>query len=612
MVWFGLFFVIIFSFIDSIWVRNFIVQGYSGLVILVCWTANIVAITKRLPTARFLLTAELCTVVGATTFMLMIQGVIDVSSLSLWSLHWGFLSEALLFSLAIAARTRLLQQSAIDRQLEAIHNLEKYENLYDDSLDALFEYNLFSGHIHYNPAFSKIFGDTRDNPLELFSASDQESLQKLLNEESKAMGYQAEYYCSTRKAHLWVSISLRMLFDDMRRPLSVEGSIRDISEIKLKEEAVRANLAKSKFLAAASHDLRQPLQAIALFTTVLKSKLADSPHHQLVEKLNQSVTALIELFNALMDISKLDAGLIVPVIRQVALENILSLINSEFAPVAKERGLDFFVAYSPVVIVETDKGLLIRILRNFVTNAVRYTQHGKISIVTILQEAQRQVTIEVHDTGKGIPSDKLQEIFTEFVQLDTGSAHHDRGLGLGLAIVKRLAMILAHPLEVKSVVGAGSVFSITIPLAAESTPLNYLPGEATTDFTACEPLHILVIDDELSILAGMKALLNEWGHTVLCAESEMIAKQQLMEGGFIPHAIITDYSLADGKNGVDAINNITALFPEEFIAAIIVTGDTSPCRLREVNDSGFQLFSKPISPDQLRIFLRKVSNLVFG
>ena len=367
-----------------------------------------------------------------------------------------------------------------------------------------------------------------------------------------------------------------------------------------KEEAERANVAKSKFLAAASHDLRQPLHTLTLFTSALDDRITNPDVRKIVGNINDSVRALEKLFNALLDMSRLDAGVLQPAIRHFRLQDLHRNLVNDYAPEAEGKGLQFMCPPCEHV-VRSDPVLLERILRNFVSNAIRYTERGEVRVTCVPQGDQ--VCIAVSDTGIGIPADHHREIFNEFYQLGNPERDRAKGLGLGLAIVDRVARLLGYPVMVQSTPGEGSCFSVDVPLgdlrqvvveetAPTDSALNDLAG-----------LRVMVVDDEISIREGMRVLLHQWGCAVTLAGSEDEAVTAARESGSAPEAIIADYRLREERTGVEAIKHLRHEFGAN-IPALIISGDTAVERLREVNTGGYQLVHKPAQPAMLRAFLR--------
>lgn len=365
-----------------------------------------------------------------------------------------------------------------------------------------------------------------------------------------------------------------------------------------KEEAERANLAKSKFLAAASHDLRQPLHALSLFSGALKERIRDPEQADIVDKLRTSVGAMEGLFDALLDISRLDAGLLEKNISSFPVQPLLDEIALECAPIAQCKGLRFKTMPSSLRL-RSDPALLSRIVRNFATNALRYTDKGGVLIGC--RRGGKSARICVVDTGPGIPAQRHEEIFEEFMQLSNPERDRSKGLGLGLAIVRRLAQILEHPVTLKSQPGRGSVFAVEVTLGTAAEMDRNQPTEVTSGEDRSAGF-IIVIDDETLLLDGFRVLLEGWGHAVLTARSGAEILDKLMEFEQVPVMIICDYRLRDEETGIEVIRQLREEFNED-IPAILITGDTARNRLLDAKAHSFRLVHKPVNTEELRTLI---------
>ncbi|WP_037457856.1 NahK/ErcS family hybrid sensor histidine kinase/response regulator [Skermanella stibiiresistens] len=387
--------------------------------------------------------------------------------------------------------------------------------------------------------------------------------------------------------------------------MSLNGKLhQEIAERKQIEEALRvataeaeqANLSKTKFLAAASHDLLQPLNAARLFISAL-SDLEQTPQNgSLIANTDVALAAVEDLLGALLDISKLDAGVVQAEPADYPIESLLGAMSTEYAAQAKERGLEFRVVSSSAV-VHSDIRLLRRILQNFLSNATRYTRTGRVLLGCRLAEGG--LRIEVWDTGPGIPEDKLAEIFEEFRRLGNDQSGRDRGMGLGLAIVERVARMLDHRIGVRSIPGKGSVFSVTVPMG-ERGRLVRPPQPAPVAITnRLAGSLVLVIDNERSILSGMTALLEGWRCTVVTATTGQEAIDILERMERAPDLAIADYHLEDGAIGVAELRRVAG-HCGHAIPSLIITANRLPEVQEEVNASGFHLLNKPVKPAHLR------------
>ncbi|MFM2058657.1 MAG: hypothetical protein RLY71_3042 [Pseudomonadota bacterium] len=362
-----------------------------------------------------------------------------------------------------------------------------------------------------------------------------------------------------------------------------------------KEAAEQANLAKSRFLAAASHDLRQPVHALAMFIGTLQMQTLDAYVAELVQHAAEAVRSMDAMFTALLDISRLDAGVVQAEPRAVNLAALLDRLCAEMLPLAQAKGLALH-CHAPALVVWSDALLLERILRNLLSNAVRYTERGRV-VIGCRRRADR-IEIQVWDSGCGIPAERQAEVFREFVQLQPGPQR--QGIGLGLAIVQRLAQLLQHPLRLQSWPGRGSMFGITVPLLTwtAAPPDLALSGGSFPPGRASSRL-VLVLDDDAGICTAMRLLLGNWGLRVIAATDCVALLAQATQQPEGPALIICDYGLGAGPNGLEVIELLRDEFNDET-PAILITGNTAPERLQEALAAGHRLLHKPVQPEQLR------------
>jgi len=405
----------------------------------------------------------------------------------------------------------------------------------------------------------------------------------------------------------WASVSWQTLFDADGVVRGYRTSVRDIGARKAAEDALRtahaeaerANQAKSRFLAAASHDLRQPLQALNMFVAALGATSLDARSREIIGAIEDSLHATNDLLDSLLDVSRLEAGVLQVNRRRLAIIDLLDRMEAEFAEPAREKGLKLRVVPSSAV-VQTDPTLLDRILRNLTANAVRYTERGRVLIGC--RRRGTMLRIEVRDTGIGIPASKLQAVFEEFYQIGNPERDRTRGLGLGLAIVDRIADLLGHRVDVWSQPGRGSLFSIAVPLAEPSASPD---DRAPMRRGRLDGAVIVAIDDEPAQLHAMTLLFRQWGCDVLAAHSAEEAITRLAASSRRPDAIVADYRLRDDRTGAEAIIALRDVMHAP-IPGVILTGDTEPGRLAEAAASGFELLYKPVDPARLRELLMRL------
>jgi signal transduction histidine kinase/CheY-like chemotaxis protein len=363
-----------------------------------------------------------------------------------------------------------------------------------------------------------------------------------------------------------------------------------------------ANTYKSHFLASASHDLRQPLHALNLFVAQLQGEADPAKRSLLVGRIDAAVGSMNELFEALLDMTKLDAGILKTNPAEFSVRRILERIETTFVDAARKKGLGLRVVGSNAW-VASDPILLERILLNLVSNAVRYTEKG--GVVVGCRRRRNQLRIDVCDTGAGIAEDQRERIFREFYRLADSGPDGSGGLGLGLAIVDRLSRLLGHPVELDSCPGRGSRFSVSVPLAAQPHAAAEMQAASPAIADPALGKRIIVIDDDALVLDGMRGILQSWGCQVETAASGNAAVAALAANGGRPDLIISDSRLADGATGIEAIERLRAAVGAP-IPAFVITGDTAPERLREASANGFHLLHKPVSPMALRTTLNRL------
>jgi PAS domain S-box-containing protein len=369
---------------------------------------------------------------------------------------------------------------------------------------------------------------------------------------------------------------------------------------KARQLADAASTAKSRFLATASHDLRQPMHALDLYLGLIANCALPEEIQPSLAGARQCARTMDEMFRALLDISRLDSGTVQPQLSVFPVASILREAQMQFAPLAAAEGLALRIVSSKAC-VRSDPAMVTRILCNFIANAVRYTDQGKVLVGCRRRGAV--LRLAVYDTGPGIAADKQRAIFDEFFQIGNAERDRSKGLGLGLAIVERLAKLLDARLTLVSRSGAGSMFAVDLPLAsAPRTPSAPSPAEwtpaspADTDWSKAS---IVVIDDEPTILDATRAVLEQCGCRVLTAVSGSDASAQLARSTRAPDLLICDYRLAGGVTGIDVVRAIREELGDD-IPALLITGDTGPQTIREIEATGFALVHKPIEAEDLK------------
>ncbi|MCO7614434.1 ATP-binding protein [Pseudomonas chlororaphis] len=530
----------------------------------------------------------------------------------------------------------------------------RYKWLFEHAVHGIFQASLQAGLRAANPALARMLG-YQDPQEVLFSladlagnlfvggAAELAAIGEQLQSQRSLLGYETQL---RRKDGSSIDVLMNLLLKPDQDGL-VEGFVADITERKLAQQhleqlndqleqrvaartdelleanrnlqqqiarreriecdlreardaAEAANRSKDKYLAAASHDLLQPLNAARLLISTLRERRLPAAEQLLVERTHQALEGAEDLLTDLLDISKLDQAAVKPDLAVYRLDEMLAPLVSEFQSVAEAAGLELRVRFGDFALF-TDLRLMTRILRNFLSNACRYTERG--SILLAARRRGDQLRLEVWDTGRGIAADRLESIFLEFNQLDVGRAADRKGVGLGLAIVERIAKILGYRVQVESRPGRGSRFSIEVPLA-DRVPLpislqapqpgtgNPLPGR-----------RLLVLDNELSILESMAALLGQWGCEVLTATDQAAALAVLQ--GRAPELILADFHLDHGVTGCQVVQQLREHFQQPLPAVIITADRSDQCR-RALQQLGAPLLNKPVKPGKLRAVLSQL------
>ena len=372
-----------------------------------------------------------------------------------------------------------------------------------------------------------------------------------------------------------------------------------------KLEAERANLAKSRFLAAASHDLRQPLQSLTLLQELLAQSVEGEKPQKLLARLERTLGAMSGMLNALLDINQIEAGVVDAKAVTFPVTEVLDRLRDEFTYLAQTRSLSLHILPS-AAIVKSDPRLLEQMIRNLLGNAIKYTKHGKILLGC--RRRGETLRIEVWDTGIGIADDELHAIFDEFHQVDNAARERSRGLGLGLSIVQRLGHLLGHDVDVRSIVGKGSIFTITIAgtIHATSRPSADALDTEPTDAEPRRRRKIVIVDDDPDVLELLEQLLKGDGHIVKAA-SDAAAALKLIAGGAIrPEILLTDYNLPGGMNGLQLLAQLRAGLPNG-LPGIILTGDISSETLAMIAGQDCIQLSKPVKPHEIVAAIERLS-----
>ncbi|MGH6711906.1 MAG: hybrid sensor histidine kinase/response regulator [Bradyrhizobium sp.] len=367
-----------------------------------------------------------------------------------------------------------------------------------------------------------------------------------------------------------------------------------------KQQAEAASSLKSSVLISVTHDLLQPLNAARLTLSVL-AESADSPKGAaLTEQIDRSLATLEALLRTLLDISKLDAGVLKPEFRPVTITSLFEPLQQEFAAIAAKRNLSLRIRPCRESVI-SDPLMLRRMLQNLLANALRYTQRGRVLMGCRMRNGS--LCIEVHDTGPGIPEAQHESIFMEFQRGETSMGDH-AGVGLGLSIVRRFATALQHEIRLKSRPGKGSIFSVTVPLSEPGDDAHATAAPPSSEFTIglLEGAKVLLIENDLASAEAMAHLLEQWGCDVAVTNSTSDALERIHALDGIPDAIVADLHLDNGETGIEAVEFISRAISTR-VPAIIVTADHSDKATQDVSSMGYELLKKPIKPAEMRSLL---------
>ncbi len=389
-------------------------------------------------------------------------------------------------------------------------------------------------------------------------------------------------------------------YSDVTEYKRVERELRDINETleqRVTERTREAELAqetRTRFLAAVSHDVLQPINAARLFASALRESEVPAERSHLAERIDASLRAAEELLDGLLDVSRLDAGALRPELTDFDIAQLLQQLHEQYAPLAHARGLRMRF-YARRVFVRSDRRLLRRVLQNFLANALRYTRSGRIILAARVRG--KQVALQVWDTGPGIPQHHLRQIYEEFHRFEQPFDWDGRGLGLGLSICQRISRLLGHGLGAQSVVGEGSMFSIVVPRVA--APVGITPPAPAPALAVSTPgLRVLCLDNDPDILAGMSALLKRWDMVAICATTVDDALAHMAQQ---PDVLLVDYHLHDRLDGLDALDALRRILPD--INGALLTADGSDALKQAARERGYRVLTKPVKPASLRAFL---------
>ncbi len=591
-----------------------VTQGYSGLMIITTLVILVIGIIKRVPSALILLTAEIGNVIGSLALLLMMQGFISFNVIANWSLHFGMLFEVILLSLALAERTRLAQQKAIT-------NLEKYEKLFEESHEGLFHWEIVEKQTKCNDAFARMFGynDKFDMYANQHKYNDpqqnKELYQLLLNNNGIVKDHEFLIPKTAARNNVWVTLNMSLSVDNENKPLRVEGSMVDITERKLKEEAEykkaiteAQSQAKNQFFASMSHELRTPLTAVLGYAEIAqRDDLPDAKRLEHLATIERSGKHLLHLINDVLDLSKIEAQKLEMESITVSLIDIIRDIEDNFSILTKQKDIDFTVIYQfplPEFIV-VDPTRLKQILINLCGNAVKFTKQGGVTLEVYFDAPTEKLCFAVKDSGVGLTGEQIAQLFQAFTQGDLNTSRQFGGTGLGLHLSKQIATMMGGTISVASEVGKGSTFTLSIKhgVLSDVSWLDAVPDAISNDRAAAIPQlagRILYAEDNIQNQLLMAELVNPTGVIIEFADNGQEALSLALQGTY--DLVITDLSMPV----MDGIAFATALRAQnQDIPLVALSAQSLPQRLADDESEIFQAFlKKPISSRTLYNTLR--------
>ncbi len=471
---------------------NIIPQTYPMIVVLLNLIVIIYAIKQGDVIARFILVAVMFTMTGGTVYLNMIHSVLPINWFTYWSLHWGFLGESLMLSLALAMRTRHAQD-------QAVNNLLKFEKLYDESTAGLFEYSLLTNGIKGNKTFANLFGYTSAEdipanfqPLDFLTGEDKVRVPELLFAAGRVANYELKIDDFYNAKKFWISLSMNLILDSKNQPLGIEGSMLDISEKKYIEQAEKQRAeaereqriaaaesrAKSDFLSKMSHEIRTPMTAIIGMSELLKERANSRTDIQYIDIIQSSGETLLTIINDILDYSKIEAGKMTLEAIPIELEKIAYDALGIFKSVADKKGLQLILS-APANLPQQfvgDPTRIKQILMNLLGNAIKFTEVGSIMVeIAYFPHEQRNIRLAIVDTGIGVATENQAHLFQDYSQAQADTARRFGGTGLGLSICKQLAELMAGEVGIISTKGEGATFYAAIALKESNPEITIIP-----------------------------------------------------------------------------------------------------------------------------------------
>ncbi len=553
---------------------------YTAIVFIICLSVIIASVVNRVPTASYLLFAELLNITGLAIFMLMFRATLPMNIFTQWAMHFGFAADALLLSLSLGARTRIAQMTAIN-------HLANYENLYQESVEGRFQYQPSIGIFKCNRAMAAIYGyhsvDELIGEKRKVYLSDEETenkLRQILKSNDSVNDFEAQIINKQTNQPVWISLNLRLIPHSDKKIKLVEGSVVDITERKLKESAERAqqiseaqNKAKSQFFASMSHELRTPLTAILGYAEIAKQQKLDTfTRIKHVSTIERSGKHLLQLINDILDLSKIEAQkLDVEMLRTNVIE-IVRDIEDYFLILSEKKRISFTKAFRfpfPGTI-QTDPTRLKQVLINICGNSVKFTEKGGVTIETYLNNETGMMCFAIKDTGIGLKPEQVNKLFGAFVQADASTTRNFGGTGLGLHLSKQIAEKLGGDITVESEYGEGSTFTVSIATGDMTNAqfLTELPEETTKDEQYETPQlagKILYAEDNPQSAQLVAEIVTRTGCTIELADNGKYALELALANEF--DLIFTDLRMPE-KNGIELTKELKQSKPNSVIYGI--------------------------------------------
>ena len=623
---------------------SFVGQCYATLTLFLGITTLVLAAIRKLPSANYLLMAEMCAFFGVSGFLLMLQGLWPLNAVNVWSLHAGAASEALLLSLVLAARTRLLQQAALKANHLAIENLLKYEALYEQAIEGLFQYNIKERSIKCNAAFAKIFGyesetDYQSNHIGADSAEVKAFKAKVANclDEHNGTFTGQEFSIHSPKTNqtVWVSLSTRLVRDSNNEPQLIEGSMLDISERKLKESAQRETFEaqqqalenlhktdklKNEFLATMSHELRTPMNGIIGYLDLIEDYKHQQEEETQITGLKNSALEMMVLVDHILDFAQLQAGSLRIQHSAFCLRDLFAPIQQEYAEICRNKGLTFYCELQQDIpeYVCSDRKKLQSILQSLLDNAVKFTNKGEIKfhvsaapLIAVKSEnnsIKHSFRFSIRDTGEGIDPADREKIFSAFSQANGAFNRKHGGLGLGLAMCRQIIQLMEGTLTLMSEPGKGSCFEFIVDLDTEAT-VNTVMHENQIDVQKIiEDSKILIVEDNPTSQLVLEGILKKFGYKATIAANGIKALDVLARETF--DIILMDCQMPE-MDGLETTRHIRSSngkhtqVPIIAVTANVLSGDKERCIESGMNDYLEKPINKGLLEAKLKYWLSK-------